>query len=241
MIDVKKIRIDRIDSKNAILFVKKNHYSGSVASNSQLHFGAFYENKLHGVMSFGPSLDKSKLIQLVEGTKWNEFIELNRMVFDEFLPKNSESRSLAIALKLIKKNCPHIKWIISFADACQCGSGTIYQASGFYLTGFSQGSMWILPENLAKIHGKAVTHEISIKSKSTHLAKHLLPLIKGKSLGVKKLVEQFGGEQMKGYMFRYIYFLHKNLKENLTVPILPFSKIKELNGYMYKGEGACVV
>jgi hypothetical protein len=73
------------------------------------------------------------LIDLVHGTKWNEFIELNRMAFSEFLPKNSESRAIAIAIKLIKKKAPHIKWIISFADGTQCGDGTIYRAAGFDL------------------------------------------------------------------------------------------------------------
>ena len=37
------------------------------------------------------------------------------------------------SIKLIKKNAPHIKWIISFADGTMCGDGTIYRASGFQL------------------------------------------------------------------------------------------------------------
>ena len=42
-------------------------------------------------------------MNLVEGTGWNEFIELNRMAFDNYLPKYSESRCIAISIKLIKK------------------------------------------------------------------------------------------------------------------------------------------
>ena len=130
----KEIEVKVIPSKIANEFVKKHHYSGKVVQNSQLHFGAFLDGKLHGVMSFGPSMDKSHVIGLVKGTGWNEFIELNRMAFDDYLPKNSESRCIAIAIKLIKKNAPQIKWIISFADGTQCGDGTIYRASGFVLT-----------------------------------------------------------------------------------------------------------
>ena len=70
MVDVKKIEIKVIPSKIAIPFIKKHHYSGKVVQNSNLHFGAFYEGKLHGVMSFGPSMVKDKIIGLVEGTKW---------------------------------------------------------------------------------------------------------------------------------------------------------------------------
>ena len=132
--DAKKLIVKIIPAKVANPFVKKMHYSGKVVNNSCLHMGVFYEGKIHGVMSFGPSLDKSKIIGLVEGTKWNEFLELNRMAFDDVLPRNSESRALSIAFRLIKKNAPHVKWIISFADATQCGDGTIYRGSGFVLT-----------------------------------------------------------------------------------------------------------
>jgi hypothetical protein len=38
------------------------------------------------------------------------------MAFSELLPKNSESRAIAISIKLLKKNAPNLKWIISFAD-----------------------------------------------------------------------------------------------------------------------------
>jgi hypothetical protein len=56
------------------------------------------------------------------------------MAFSDLLPKNSESRAIAISIKLLKKHTPQIKWIISFADGCQCGDGTIYRASGFELS-----------------------------------------------------------------------------------------------------------
>ena len=124
-----------IPKKIADEFVKRHHYSGKVVQNSQLHFGAFLDGKLHGVLQYGPSLDKRKLSTLVAGTKWNEFIELNRMAFDDYLPRNSESYCIGKTLRLIKKNAPQIKWVVSFADGSQCGDGTIYRASNFVLTG----------------------------------------------------------------------------------------------------------
>lgn len=102
----KDIILKVIPAKIANDFVKRWHYSGKVVNNSQLHFGAFLNNVLHGVLSFGPSLDKRKIVGLVEGTLWNEFIELNRMAFDDVLPRNSESRCIAIAMKLLKST-PH--------------------------------------------------------------------------------------------------------------------------------------
>ena len=100
---VKNLVIKLIDSKTANEFVKEHHYSGKVVANSQLHFGVFSNKILQGVMQFGPSMNKKASIGLVANTGWNEFIELNRMAFSNFLPKNSESRSLGIAIKIIKK------------------------------------------------------------------------------------------------------------------------------------------
>lgn len=148
----KEIIIKVIPSKIAIPFVKKHHYSGKVVQNSNLHFGAFLDGQLHGVMSFGPSLDKSKIQGLVKGTGWNEFIELNRMAFDDYLPRNAESYCISKALKLIKKNAPQIKWVISFADGCSCGDGTIYRASNFILTDIKENKNICLLPNGDKVH-----------------------------------------------------------------------------------------
>jgi hypothetical protein len=130
----KGLLLKPISPKESNKLIKRVHYSGKVVQNSQLHIGVYYQGRLEGAMQFGPSLDKRKLIGLVAGTKWNEFIELNRMAFTDVLPRNSESRAIAVGMKLLKKYAPHIKWVISFADATQCGDGAIYRASGFVLT-----------------------------------------------------------------------------------------------------------
>ena len=146
MSSAKDIILCPIASKESNEFIKRVHYSGKVAQNSQLHIGVYLHGTLEGVMQFGPSLDKRKLIGLVEGTQWHQFIELNRLAFTDNLPRNSESRALSIAFKLIRKHAPQIKWVISFADATQCGDGTIYRASGFVLTSIKRnGQLYKLP------------------------------------------------------------------------------------------------
>ena len=130
----KGLIVKAIMANEANALVKRVHYSGKVVQNSQLHLGVFLQGKLEGAMQFGPSLDKRKLQGLVEGTPWNGFIELNRMAFTDKLPRNSESRALGVALRMLKKHAPHLQWVVTFADACQCGDGTIYRAAGFVLT-----------------------------------------------------------------------------------------------------------
>lgn len=142
----KDLNVKVIASKPANDFVRRHHYSGKVVNNSKLHFGVFLNDRLHGVMSFGSPLDKRKVLPLVKGTLWNEMLGLNRMAFNDVLPKNSESRAIAVAMKLIRKNAPHIKWVLSFADGTQCGDGTIYRASGFVLTGIKvNNQIWEAP------------------------------------------------------------------------------------------------
>lgn len=207
----KDIILKPIDSKKANEFVKKHHYSWKVVNNSQLHFWVFINNILWWVMSYWPSTDKSKLIWLVEWTERNEFIELNRMAFSDILPKNSESRAIAISIKLLKKKAQHLKRIISFADGCQCWDGTIYRASGFELTSINKNTQIKVLENWEKVHRMSIeAHKPYMKS----ILKNAKPF--------------------DWYMLRYIKHLKPNLKRNYE--ILPYSKIQEMWAWMYKWE-----
>lgn len=146
MASAKDLIVKPISAKDASRIIKAFHYSGKVVQNSQLHLGVFLNGRCGGAMQFGPSLDKRKIQGLVSGTLWNEFIELNRMAFADWLPRNSESRCIGYAMRWIRKKYPHIKWVVSFADGTQCGDGTIYRASGFVLTGIKENNqIWQAP------------------------------------------------------------------------------------------------
>ena len=102
----KDIIVKPISAKAARALVQRVHYSGKTVQNSQLHLGVYLDGKLEGAMQFGPPLDKRKVQGLVSGTAWNGFIELNRMAFTDALPRNSESRAIAVAMRLIRKHAP---------------------------------------------------------------------------------------------------------------------------------------
>jgi len=211
----KDIQVRPISSKDAVKIVKACHYSGKSTQNSQLHFGVFLDGKCGGAMQFGPSIDKRKMQGLVEDTKWNGFLELNRMAFADWLPRNSESRALAISMRLIRKAYPHVEWIVSFADATQCGDGTIYRASGFYLTGIKKNTTMLeMPDGSI----------VADKTLNNH------PYQK---MGYWK---KRGAKPLDGHQLRYVYFLNKKAKERLTVPILEFSEIEKHGATMYKGK-----
>lgn len=223
----KDIIVKPISSKDAARIVKSCHYSGSSAINASLHFGVFLNGRCGGAMQFGPSLQKSSTITLVKNTKWNGFIELNRMAFADWLPRNSESRALSIAMKIIRKNYPHIEWIVSFADGTQCGDGTIYRASGFSLTAIKENStMHIMPDG-------TIFADVGLRASSADLRKKL-----GYKLGEPFSVfkKRTGCKRVPGFQLRYIYFLNPAAKSRLTVPILLFSEIARRGAGMYRGK-----
>lgn len=230
----REIEVRVIPGTIANPFIRKHHYSGTIVYNSCLHFGAFLDGKLHGVLSFGPSLDKRKMMGLVEGTGWNEFLELNRMAFDDYLPRNSESFCIAKTIRLIRKNAPQIKWIVSFADGCSCGDGTIYRASNFVLTAIKPNC------NLALLPDGRTIHKMTLECHPTvplrELGGQSYYDVTGGKFNFKKYVEAANGKILQGFQLRYVYFIDKSTRNRLTVPEIPFSRIDEVGAGMYLGE-----
>ena len=200
--------------------MRRVHYSGKVVNNSRVHIGVFYHGKLEGALQFGASIDIRRTKGLVSGTGWNEFIELNRLAFTDVLPRNSESRALGVALRILRKQAKHLKWVLSYADATQCGDGTIYRAAGFILTGIRKNSQ------MMRVDGHVV-------AKKT-LDNPNFPKIDGKYYS-RVLRERGDAELLEGYQLRYIYFLDNPSRERLTVPEIPYSKIREMGAGMYCG------
>ena len=57
--------------------------------------------------------------------------------------------------------------------------------------------------------------------------------------GGKSSMQRFkdvGWKPIEGFQLRYIYFLNKDARCRLTVPVLPFSKISDMGASMYRGE-----
>jgi hypothetical protein len=228
----KDIILRPVTAQEANALVKRVHYSGKVVQNSQLHIGVFYQGKLEGAMQFGPSLDKRKIQGLVSGTLWHEFTELNRMAFSDVLPRNSESRALAVAMRLLKKHAPQVKWVVTFADGTQCGDGTIYRAAGFVLTGVKENNQIIeFPDGYRETRAELTGTSWATIRKVAQM--YNADITGGASL---KPFLDVGARAMRGFMLRYIYFIDPAYRQRLTVPELPYSAIDDAGARMYKGE-----
>lgn len=226
-----QIVVKPIAKKDADLICQKLHYSGKYCRASQLNLGVFYQGGCHGVMQFGPSTDKGKIQPIVKDTPWNGFIELNRMAFDDVLPKNSESRALGYAFRLIKKNYPQIKWVISFSDATQSGDGAIYRATGFVLTQINKNkSLWRLPNG-------EVIHALTLTNSSPFASRHRIGM--GPTETVSSFMKRVGGQIVPGFQLRYIKFLDESFREKLNGKAIPFSEIDRMGARMHRGNKIC--
>ena len=242
MATAKDLIVKPISAADAGRIVKGLHYSGKVVQNSQLHLGVFLNGRCGGAMQFGPSLDKRKIQGLVSGTLWNEFIELNRMAFADWLPRNGESRCLGFAMRWIRKTYPHIKWVISFADGTQCGDGTIYRASGFVLTGIKENNqIWAAPTgekfsrtSLTDMRSKQQQQQAAVIASRTTLTKGRHVLQNGAAS--MRQFQNAGWSPLPGFQLRYIYFIDKESRKRLTVAEIPFSEIEKRGAGMYRGK-----
>ncbi len=230
----KNLHIRAIEARHANAFVRANHYSGKVDTRSQVHLGVYWQDRLEGVLQFGPSIDKNKSIGIVSDTPWNGFMELHRLAFTDRLPRNSESRAISVSMRLIRRHAPHIQWILSYADGTQCGDGTIYRASGFHLIGIKKNtSMWRMPDGevIAKIvlepgFSPGSTNKNSIKARYGKTGTET----------ATSFLRRIGAEQLPGYQLRYIYFLDPTAQDRLTVPILHYTAIDKQGAGMYRGQ-----
>lgn len=210
--DAKEIRIEPIEARDAKRIVRSIHYSGTVVTKSSLHLGVFFRGRCCGAMQFGQAMFQAKMIGLVRGSTVHNFLELNRMAFSEALPRNSESRAIAVACALIRKHDERIKWLLSFADATRCGDGAIYRASGFLLTQIKRNETCRIDPASGRVMQKIGAHK-------------------------RGLDHEFNRwEKVPGYQLRYIRFVDPSWRDRLAVDVLPFSAIADAGIGMYRGQ-----
>jgi hypothetical protein len=117
-----------IASNKAIKYACLNfHYAKAVPTYS-IGYSVFENNIWCGVILFGggASVNMPAKFNLRNG----QYLELNRMALNG--KQSSTSKVLSIAIKLIKKECPTVRMLFSYADKGQEHKGIIYQATNWY-------------------------------------------------------------------------------------------------------------
>ena len=114
--------------------VTERHYLHSPPSAVRLSLGVFAAGELLGVAMFnaGPRGGPS----LFRGAKSPDVLSLCRLWLDDRLPRNSESRVLAVACRALARHTA-AKAVIAYADPGAGHEGHIYRAVGWLFLGES--------------------------------------------------------------------------------------------------------
>ena len=232
MAKAREIRVCPIAVQKARHIVRCLHYSHKVDPRSVLHFGVFLRGRCGGAMQFGPPIDKRRALRIVSQTPWNGMLELNRLAFAAWLPRNSESRALGYALRWIRRTYPWVEWVQSYADATQSGDGTIYRAAGFSLIQIKKNtSLYRMPD------GEVCCNIVFNPGFSANAGSRSVKARYGKtgSESSTTFLKKIGAVRLDGFQLRYIYFLHGGARNRLVMPVLPFSEIARRGASMYLG------
>jgi len=123
--------VKEITYKKAIPWIKNKHYAQRIPSISWA-FGLFDNKKMIGVCTVGKPASPS----LCKGICGEEFkskvYELNRLVLEEGLPKNSASFFIGYILRNLKEED---LILVSYADEGMHHFGYVYQATNWFYTG----------------------------------------------------------------------------------------------------------
>lgn len=120
-------------SKEAMKYACKHfHYSKSIP-DCPFGYSVFENDKWCGCVLYGRGANNNLAKEF--GLKQGEVIELVRMALNG--KQSCTSKVLALSLKLVKKDCPLAKIIVSYADTEQGHTGIIYQATNWIYLGAS--------------------------------------------------------------------------------------------------------
>lgn len=140
-IQPKQLRLAVIEHITARNIWLTKHYLHRDYAGATLEIGVYPPDmsELIGAIGFSSRLGGS----VVGGAP--QWWEIRRMwLSDERCARNSESRVLAVACRMVHKLAPHVRYIISYSDHTKRGhKGTIYKAAGFTYHGETGGSSWL--------------------------------------------------------------------------------------------------
>jgi len=200
-----KIRIERISNKSARKIIETHHYTHSYPNSTKVSFGIYYEGKLQGCMCWGIPATQHHYKKF--NVDKSELMELLRLWTKDNSPKNLESKSISINIRILKKEMPNLKVLISYADPNVGHNGIVYQASNWRYIGTSGNDGGI------KI-GNKVYHRRTLNSRYGSSKKDFLEKITGKEVIQVR-------SRGKHY---YVYPLSNEIENKIKPWIKPYPK-----------------
>jgi hypothetical protein len=197
--------VAQIPAREARAIICRFHYSRRVVNNSYLHLGVYLDGAMVGVLQFGYMLNPARAGKVVAGTVQGEYMELNRMWMADEAPRNSESRAISYAIKYIRRACPSVAWIQSFADERCGGLGVVYQAANFQFIGSHSVAFYALDGEI--FHKMLITAHMKSGQRGVYLRANIAR--------AEKLIFR---------QFRYIFFIKRGWRKRLNMTVQPYPK-----------------
>ena len=224
--------VKEISKELALEMIKKYHYSNTLPKLNKHFLGFFLQEEIVGVITLGwGTRPKHTIKKLFPSLDTHDYFEIGRMCMTEEMPKNSETQMISECKKWIKKNCPDIKILFTWADGIQGKPGYVYQASNFYYCGYSESDIYLMDG--IKIHPRQ-TRALFIKD-SNDTRKSIRPTFE--QMQEKNIIH------IKGKQFRYITFLcsknekRKLIRECLVDLNMSYPKQEDIKWKIQTGKG----
>jgi len=184
------MRLEKASTKAIKYAIMNFHYSKSVPM-VQSAFSVFNDDgEWCGVICY--AIGATNHIAKPYGLMQGQVIELVRVALNG--KQDSTSKPLSLSLKLLKKQNPLVKLVISYADTEQGHIGTIYQSANWFFVGSNKG------ETKYIVNGKQL-HRRTINSSG----------ISSSIESVRKNISADAVIHKTGDKHKYIYPLDKSL------------------------------
>ena len=195
------LHLDWCSHEAAKYACEKWHYSKSFPCGKTVKIGVWEEKKFIGVIIF--SSGANFMIGKPYNLKMTEICELTRVALTSH--KNQVSKIVAISIKILRKFCPKLRLIVSYADPEQNHVGAIYQAMNWVFVGRTSSGTQIVVQG-QKRHRRSVDDIVGCSSldfikknidpkarkiKAEGKLKYLMPLDNEMHLQIQKLAKPY--------------------------------------------------
>lgn len=149
------LQLDWASHQQAEYAVTRWHYSRVMPAGKSVKIGVWEQGVFKGVIIF--SRGANNRLAMHFGLKQTECVELTRIALtDHFYPV---TKMVSVALKMLRRQSPGIKLVVSYADTAQGHEGKIYQAGNWVYQGLRHSESAVDPQT------NEVKHTRSLHSK----------------------------------------------------------------------------
>ena len=202
-----ELRVDWCSYQAARAAVKRWHYLGTMPRSKNVYLGVWEDGRFRGVVVVGMGSGNSTNGKAYGLAKSFDLAEVERICLAPH-HKVAVSRVLAIASKMVKRQSPGLRGLVSYADPSFGHHGGIYQAAGWIYVGQTP------PSSL--YHDASGTHHQRCISK-TGLKKQFKRYVRVVKIGTLTEVKTPGKH-------KYLHPFDDELKERLLELAQPYPK-----------------